>query len=241
MTNIFDNYTPDAEAKATFESLQPGTYDFKINKMDGNNCVLQDIASSKTLWVKIFDGTEDQLRKVFDLTDGIWEGKTASLEVYTNKAGYATARLPYILPEPGNYRVKIKEVSAGKNKNLNDMLTVILELSGTSQTVRHWLTLPKDTETQEMKDMRWGIINNFLNSFDGLDFSVSQNLWVGKVAGAKIGHQTGEHKGRPTENAVVKRWLPIDEQRNLPAWGGGAAAEPTLQDDLDGDFVPFNQ
>lgn len=240
MSNIFDNYTPDAEAKSTFDSLDPGTYNFKIKSMDGHNCVLTDTASGKSQWVKIFDGTEDQLRKVFDLADNIWEGKTATLEVYTNKAGYATVKLPYILPEPGNYRVKIKEVTASKNKNMNDMLTVVLELSGSTQTVRHWLTIPKDTEDQQTKDMRWGIINSFLDSFEGLDFTVDQNLWAGRVAGAKIGHQTGEYQGKPTENAVVKKWLAIDEQRNLPAWGGGAAQEAT-DTSLDDDFVPFDQ
>lgn len=239
MTNIFDNYTPDKEAKSTFDSLEAGTYTFKIKSMDGQNCILTEVESNKQLWVKIFETTEDQLRKVFDLSDNVWEGKTAELEVYINKGGYATVKLPYALPEPGNYRIKIKEVVAGKNKNMNDMLTITLELSGATQTVKHWLTLPKDNDDEQRKNMFWGMINGFFDSFEGLDFSIAQELWVGKVSGAKIGHQTGTYQGKPVENAVIKKWLSIEEQRNLPAWGGGAAKEPTLQDSLDEDEIPF--
>jgi len=245
MSGLFDDYVPNPEAKSTFEKMDEGKYTFKIESIDGEKIMLMNVSTGKTIRQQNWEQTEAQLIKAFG-TDKLI-GATAELEVKHSKCGqYANIVLPYTLPEPGNYRVRIKEVVEGLTKKhpKRKMATITLELSGSTTTVRHWMVIPNSDDTEDNKNMFNGMINSFMNSFDGVSFSVPVALWTGKVAGAKIGHETSTNDGKTYENAVIKKWLSLDEQRELPAWGGGVAVEPagpTLDNDetVDDDSIPF--
>lgn len=243
---LFDDHAPDPDATSTFEPMDEGVYNFKIESI-GDNAVLVDTKTGKKIWQRMFENTEAQLIKAFGTEDLI--GATAELEVKHTVSKrddntYANVQLPFLLPEPGNYRVRIKEVVEGMTKKTpkRKMATVTLELSGSTNTVRYWVVVANSDDDQDTKNMFDGMVNSFMNSFDGMTIKTPTSKWVGKVAGAKIGHETSVSGGETYENAVVKKWLALDEQRDLPAWGGGAATETASvakEDDIDEDFIPF--
>jgi len=238
---LFDDYTPNPEAKSTFEKMDEGVYTFKIKSIDNEKAMLEDVATGSTIRQQMFEQTEGQLHKAFGTENLL--GATAKLEVKHSADGkYANVVLPFLLPEPGEYRVRIKEVKEGFTKKTpqRKMATITLELSGSKNLVKHWMVIPNSDDDEQTKNMFNGMINAFMDSFDGVSFSINTPLWIGKVGAARIGNETTTYEGELRENAVVKKWLPLDEQRDLPAWGGGVAkAEVETGTPIESDFIPF--
>jgi hypothetical protein len=116
----------------------------------------------------------------------------------------------------GKYRLRIKDAEkAISNTSGNDMLVINFEVSGSKQTLRHYI--PFLAEKPEVTNR---MLTQFFDSF-GIDGDFNLSGWVGKCGGCqtKIEQYNGEDKAR------INYFLSKRQQEDLPAWqdaGGGA-------------------
>ncbi len=242
---IFDDFTPNPDAKAPeYELMAEGTYEFEVESIDGDKAVLKDTKSGKTMWQFFnFDDTEARLQKAFG---DFKVGAKAELAVKHSVSKkddktYANIVLPFILPAPGSYRVKITKAEMTKTQKGNDMLVLDLLLGDNKNTVKYRWVKPNAASSDMARAMSEVNMNEMLDSFEKIDASKNEpSQWVGAVGGAIVGIENREYDGKMMEFAVVKKWLGVEGQRALPAWGGTATpAEETgtaIEDDCIPDF-----
>ncbi len=112
----------------------------------------------------------------------------------------------------GKYRLRIKNAEKAISKNSgNDMLIINFEVSGSNQTLTHYIPFLADKPE---------ITNRMLTSFfDSFDIDGDFNLanWIGKVGGCqtKMEDYNGEDRAR------ISYFLSKKQQDELPAWKDG--------------------
>lgn len=134
----------------------------------------------------------------------------------------------------GDHRVRIAKAVEEISKSSNlPMITLVLEVSGYSSKIWHYLTL--NPEKREQTNQRLG---ELFNSFGIQQGNFNLQSWVGKVGAAKVKHE--DYKGEPS--AKIAYFINKDRQDKLPAWqdgnnGGNVSAQGFTPVDID---LPFN-
>lgn len=130
------------------------------------------------------------------------------------------------------YRLRIKNAEKAVSKNSgNDMLILTFEVSGSNQTLMHYIPfLPDRPEITNR------MLTAFFDSF-GLDGNFNLESWKGKVGGCQT--KMEEYNGE--ERARISYFLSKKQQETLPPWQDGKKERPTLTplSDDDANDLPF--
>ena len=109
----------------------------------------------------------------------------------------------------GDHRVRIASVEEGRSNSGNQMIKLVLDVSGHNATIWHWIVFLPDN--QKLTNQKLG---EFWNSF-GIELgNLNINTWIGKVGAAKVKHE--EYNGET--NAKIAYFISKDRQDKLPAW-----------------------
>lgn len=109
----------------------------------------------------------------------------------------------------GRYRLRIKDAEKAISLNSgNDMLIINFEVSGSKQTLRHYIPFLADKP-----EITNRMLTQFFDSF-GIDGDFNLSSWVGKVGGCqtKVEIYNGEDKAR------ISYFLSKRQQEELPPW-----------------------
>ena len=116
------------------------------------------------------------------------------------------------IPE-GDHRVRILSAEEQISNSGNQMIKLVLEVSGHNSTIWHFITfMPTNQKLTNQK------LGELWNSFGIPQGNFNLQSWVGKVGAAKVKHE--EHNG--DVNAKIAFFLNKNRQDKLPAW-----AEPS--------------
>jgi hypothetical protein len=162
-----------------------------------------------------------------------------------------TAEPTFAMPEPGKYRVRFSEVkiepvtlSSGETVNV---LKTKLDMSGSTSNIFHdvWLQsgmkVSKAGNSYDAGEFTSRALKQIYNSFAKVeDGEKDLGKWVGAVGAADIAIKGYVKKdGTDGKKVEVKRWLPLDEQDELPAWGVTQTVEEKVADAVGDDTIPF--
>lgn len=109
----------------------------------------------------------------------------------------------------GDHRVRIASVEEQKSSNGNDMLKIVLDVSGHSSTLWYYLVfMPNNPQMTNQK------LGQIYDSFGIAPGNMNFPSWVGKVGGCRVKHElyNGEN------SAKVNYFLSRSKVDNLPAW-----------------------
>lgn len=109
----------------------------------------------------------------------------------------------------GRYRLRIKDAEKAVSVNSgNDMLIINFEVSGSKQTLRHYIPFLADKPEVTNR-----MLTQFFDSF-GIDDDFNLTGWIGKCGGCqtKMEQYNGEDKAR------INYFLSKRQQEELPAW-----------------------
>lgn len=131
----------------------------------------------------------------------------------------------------GKYRIRIKDAEKAISKNSgNDMLIVTFEVSGSNQTLRHYIPFLADKPEVTNR-----MLTAFFDSF-GIDGDFNLHNWIGKVGGCQT--KIDEFDGK--ESAKISYFLSKKQQESLPAWQYGERPKAKLVPVDDGvEDLPF--
>lgn len=120
----------------------------------------------------------------------------------------------------GKYRLRIKDAEKAVSKNSgNDMLIVTLEVSGSNQTLIHYIPFLADKPEVTNR-----MLTQFFDSF-GIDGDFNLANWKGKCGGC----QTKLEEFDGNERAKISYFLSKKQQEELPAWQDGEKKKIELQ------------
>lgn len=132
----------------------------------------------------------------------------------------------------GDHRVRIASAEECTSKTGNQMIKLILDVSGYNSTIWHWVVFLPDN--QKLTNQRLG---ELWNSFGIPQGNFNLQSWVGKVGAAKVKHD--DYNGEVS--AKIAYFIAKERQDKLPAWSepsnkaaltGMGATTPTTSDDL---------
>lgn len=131
----------------------------------------------------------------------------------------------------GKYRLRIKNAEKAVSRNSgNDMLILTFEVSGSNQTLMHYIPFLEDKPEVTNR-----MLTAFFDSFD-IDGNGDFNLatWFGRVGGCqtKMEEYNGEDRAR------ISYFLNKKQQEVLPAWQDAESKKPELVPIEDED-MPF--
>jgi len=129
----------------------------------------------------------------------------------------------------GKYRLRIKEAEKAISKNSgNDMLILTFEVSGSNQTLMHYIPFLADKPEVTNR-----MLTQLFDSF-GIDGDFNLANWKGKCGGCqtKMEEYNGEDRAR------ISYFLTKKQQEGLPAWQDGAKKKTELSPVQDDD-LPF--
>ena len=120
----------------------------------------------------------------------------------------------------GDHRVRIQSAEEQTSQAGNQMIKLVLDVSGYTSTIWHWIVFMPDKK--ELTNQKLG---EFWNSFGIQQGNFNLQSWVGKVGAAKVKHETRDGN----ENAKIAYFISKDRQDKLPAWqdGNGNKASAT--------------
>lgn len=137
----------------------------------------------------------------------------------------------------GDYRVRVESAEEKISQNNNQMIALILEVSGHNCKIWHNLVLLKDNA--KATNQRLG---EFFNSFNFEVPTLDLSKWIGRVGACRVKHDTYNGK----TSAKVSYFISKDKQTKLPAWSeppvkasvtGGANAPAMVE--VSDDELPF--
>lgn len=133
----------------------------------------------------------------------------------------------------GDHRVRIASAEEQISSAGNQMIKLVLDVSGYNSTIWHWVVFMPDKK--ELTNQKLG---ELWNSFGIQQGNFNLQSWVGKVGAAKVKHE--ERNGET--NAKIAYFISKDRQDKLPAWqdgnnGGNAGTQGFTPVDID---LPFN-
>lgn len=119
----------------------------------------------------------------------------------------------------GKYRLRIKEAEKAISKNSgNDMLIITFEVSGSNQTLIHYIPFLADKPEVTNR-----MLTQLFDSF-GIDGDFNLVNWKGKCGGC----QTKLEEFDGNERAKISYFLSKKQQEELPAWQDGEKKKPVL-------------
>ena len=136
----------------------------------------------------------------------------------------------------GDHRMRVASAEEQTSQSGNQMIKLVLEVSGYNSTIWHWLVFMPDN--QKLTNQKLG---EFWNSFGIPQGNFNLSSWIGKVGAGKVRHE--DYNG--STNAKVSYFLGKDRQDKLAPWKepgkSGAASEGFVEmADLDSLDLPFN-
>ena len=139
----------------------------------------------------------------------------------------------------GEHRVRIAAAEEQTSKSGNQMIKLVLDVSGYNSTIWHWIVFMADN--QKLTNQKLG---ELFSSFGIQPGNLNIATWIGKTGAAKVKHEL--YKGENT--AKIAYFIDKDRQDKLPAW-----KEPTNKAEVTGggsnngftpvdvpDDLPFN-
>lgn len=125
----------------------------------------------------------------------------------------------------GDHRVRIASAEEQTSKSGNQMIKLVLDVSGYNSTIWHWIVFMPDN--QKLTNQKLG---ELWNSFGIPQGNFDLNAWIGKVGAAKVKHE--EYNGEISPK--IAYFIGKDRQDKLMPWkepsgkaaltGGGATA-----------------
>lgn len=109
----------------------------------------------------------------------------------------------------GKHRVRIESAEECTSSKGNDMIKVVMQVSGMAAKLFHYIVfMPDNTQLTNTK------LAEFWDSFGIPKGNLSTGSWVGKIGACKVKHE--EYNGEPS--AKVSYFLHKKDQDALPAW-----------------------
>lgn len=115
----------------------------------------------------------------------------------------------------GDHRVRIASAEEQTSGKGNQMIKLVLDVSGYNSTIWHYIVFMPDN--QKLTNQKLG---ELWNSFGIQQGNFNLNSWVGKVGAAKVKHE--DYNGEPS--AKIAYFISKDRQDKLPAWQDGNAS-----------------
>lgn len=151
--------------------------------------------------------------------------------------GWGFERESNIIPE-GNFRMRIEEAEKTVSKNGNDMIKLVLSVSGHNRKVWNYIVFMDDNPS-----ITNAKLTQLYDSFEIPEGTFDLPTWVGKVGAGSIKHD--DYMGDKTER--VTYFIKKSKQSELPAWEEpkdagtpkAGAAETPQGDGKGDDDVPF--
>lgn len=109
----------------------------------------------------------------------------------------------------GEHRVRIEKAEEAVSQAGNQMIRMVLEVSGYNGKIFHNLVFTQDN--QKLTNQKLG---ELFNSFGIQPGNFNLQTWLGKVGAAKVKHE--EYNGET--NPKVAYFIGKDRQDKLPAW-----------------------
>ena len=109
----------------------------------------------------------------------------------------------------GEHRVRIASAEEQTSKSGNQMIKLVLDVSGYNSTIWHWVVL--NPEKQELTNQKLGELFNTFGIQPG-NFNLA--TWTGKTGAAKVKHEL--YEGETT--VKIAYFIGKDRQDKLPAW-----------------------
>ena len=128
----------------------------------------------------------------------------------------------------GKYRLRIKNAEkAVSNNSGNDMLIITFEVSGSNQTLIHYIPFLSDRPQITNR-----MLTSFFDSF-GIDGNFNLSSWIGKCGGCQTKMETYNGEDR----AKIAYFLNKKQQESLPAWD--YVDQTGFTEIADDDSLPF--
>lgn len=115
----------------------------------------------------------------------------------------------------GDHRVRISSAEEQVSNAGNQMIKLVLEVSGYSSTIWHYIVFMPDKK--EFTNQKLG---ELWNSFGIQQGNFNLQSWVGKVGAAKVKHEQRDGN----ESAKIAYFISKDRQDKLPAWKQASSA-----------------
>ena len=109
----------------------------------------------------------------------------------------------------GDHRVRILAAEEQISSAGNQMIKLVLEVSGHNGNIWHFITFMADN--QKLTNQKLG---ELWNSFGIPQGNFNLQSWIGKVGAARVKHE--ERNGET--NAKIAYFLSRDKQSKMPAW-----------------------
>ena len=109
----------------------------------------------------------------------------------------------------GEHRVRIASAEEQTSSKGNQMIKLVLDVSGYNSTIWHWIVFMPDN--QKLTNQKLG---ELFSSFGIQPGNFNLTSWIGKTGAAKVKHEL--YEGETT--VKVAYFIGKDRQDKLPAW-----------------------
>ncbi len=116
----------------------------------------------------------------------------------------------------GDHRVRIASAEEQTSSKGNQMIKLVLEVSGHNATIWHYIVFMP--ENQKLTNQKLG---ELFNSFGIQQGNFNLTSWVGKVGAAKVKHEMYDGEPQPK----VAYFISKERQDKLPLWVDPAKAQ----------------
>lgn len=122
-----------------------------------------------------------------------------------------------LIPE-GRYRVRIRDAQKTQSKSGNDMIKIVLDVSGQSASLFYYIVFMQDHPEITNRNL-----TQFFDSFPEIqEGQFNTSTWVGCVGACTVKHE--EYNGDMT--AKVGYFIKANRQDDLPPWQEPKGKEP---------------
>ena len=109
----------------------------------------------------------------------------------------------------GDHRVRIASAEEQTSSKGNQMIKLVLEVSGHNATIWHYIVfMPENEKLTNQK------LGELFNSFGIQQGNFNLQSWIGKVGAAKVKHELYDGETQPKISYFINK----ERQDKLPAW-----------------------